>query len=83
MTEEQHGVRMKLNKTKFPPTTNTQPLSSPLYRQPKYPSRNILCISLANIYSMGVVKEIDFHKISCSEYKDQVQVGFGQSKLEF
>ena len=32
---------------------------------------------------MGVVKEIDFHKISCSEYKDQVQVRFGQSKLEF
>ena len=32
---------------------------------------------------MGVLKEIDFHKISCSENKDQVQVGFGQSKLEF
>lgn len=30
-----------------------------------------------------MVKEIDFHKISCSEYKDQVQLTFGQSALEF
>lgn len=34
------------------------------------------------MYSVGVVKEIDFHKIS-SEYIDEVQVWFGQSKLEF
>lgn len=30
-----------------------------------------------------MVKEIDFHKISCSEYEDQVQLRFGESKLEF
>lgn len=35
-------------------------------------------ISLANIYSVGVVKEIDFYKISCSEYKDVLQLSFGQ-----
>lgn len=32
---------------------------------------------------MGVVKEIDFHKISCSEYKDQIQLTVGQNEVEF
>lgn len=32
---------------------------------------------------MGVVKEIDFRKVSCSDYEDQVQLRFGQSELEF
>lgn len=30
-----------------------------------------------------MVKEIDFHKISCSEYKDQVQLRIGQNEVEF
>lgn len=32
---------------------------------------------------MGVVKEMEFHKVSCSEYKDQVQLRFGQNEVEF